>query len=327
VRNMKILAGLMVVGAALAGCADETSTTTTTAAAGATTTAATYPMTLQVPGEKQPLVIKAEPRRIAVLSPDAATAVDELVGTSRVVAIPSSSKRAATSVRESDFASVANVIPDGTNPDPEQVLSLNPDLVVVTARHTGEKDASTALAAAGVPTLTLTNNWGTPDQVADNITLLGKALNAQAQATKLVEEINTGVNAIKTKYASTSTHPSVLIMPNMGGKIYVSATDVLTSALIDDAGGVNASVKAGIAHTMPTNPEQVVAANPDMIMLIDVMGTGQSSFNSILSNPAVKNLPAVRQGKVKLFSAGKIYGIGGVELVDGLQDIATWLHP
>jgi iron complex transport system substrate-binding protein len=322
---MKILAALLVVGAALAGCADEPSNKAT--AAGATTTTATYPMTLQVPGAKQPLVIKAEPQRIAVLSPDAATAVDELVGTSRIVAIPNSSKREATSVREKDFASIANVIPDGINPDPEQVLSWNPDLVVVTARHTGEKDASTALTAAGVPTLTLTNNWGTPDQVADNITLIGRALNAQAQAAKLVAQINSGVNAIKTKFASTPTHPSVLIMPNMGGKVYVSATDVLTSALIDDAGGVNASVKAGIAHTMPTNPEQVVAANPDMIMLIDVMGTGQSSFNAILGNPAVKNLPAVRQGKVKLFSADKIYGIGGVELVDGLQDIAAWLHP
>ncbi|MFG2071849.1 ABC transporter substrate-binding protein [Nonomuraea maritima] len=310
----------------LAGCGSTQATSTQATPAQAPSTAA-YPLSLPVPGQDQPLVLKSRPERIAVLSPDAATAVDELVGTGPVIAVPSSSQRPSTSVRVQDFAHVPHVIPDGVNPDPEQVLSWNPDLVVVTARHTGETDASAALTQAGVPVLTLTNNWQTPKDVADNITLIGRALDAEAKAAELVSRIDSGMAAVREQVASVTERPSVLIMPNMGGKVYVSATNVLTSALVDAAGGVNAAVEAGYTHTMPVSPEQVVAADPDMIMLIDVMGAGEKSFSAVMDNPAVRKLPAVRDGKVRLFSASKIYGIGGVELVDGLKDIAGWLHP
>ncbi len=292
------------------------------------TTTTQYPLTMNVPGESKKLILKKQPTRIAVLSPDASIAVDELIGTSHVVAVTDAAKNSTLDPRAADFAGVRHTITNDVNPSPEQVLSWNPNLVVVTARHTGEKDASSQLTTAGVPVLTLTNNWTTVHDVTSNLTLLGKVLNAQPKAATLVKRINQGVAAARAATADASTRPSVLVLSNQAPTMpFINAGDVITSELIADAGGVNAAAAAGVQATMPVNPEQIVQANPDYIMLVDVLGAGESSFQSLLSNPAIANLNAVKEGHVKLFAARQVYGDAGTEIVTRIHQIMSWIHP
>ncbi|HEY0248769.1 MAG TPA: ATP-binding cassette domain-containing protein [Gryllotalpicola sp.] len=330
-RSPTILATSLLGAAALlltvTGCTGTASAQKASPASARSSATTSYPLTLNVPGQSQPLTLAKQPKRIAVLSPDASIAVDELVGTSRIVAATDAAKNTTLNPRAADFSAVPHTITDDTNPNPEQVLSWKPDLVVVTARHTGEQDASSQLSAAGAPVLSLTNNWGTVQDVTDNLTLLGTALNAQAEAASLVKQINDGVAAATAKTSRISSSPSVLVLSNQAPMPFINASDVITSELITDAGGTNAATAAGAHATMPVNPEQVVKASPDYIMLVDVLGKGQSSFQSILSNPAVANLPAVKDGHVKLFQAQDVYGVAGTEIVTGIQQIMSWIHP
>ncbi len=319
------LAALLALG--LSGCSGAPSSAPgeETDAAGAASAA--FPVTLEVPGASEPLVIEEEPTRIAALSPDAAIALHELGLTERIVAVPESAKNTTLNPHAEEMEGVENVVPGENSPEPEQVLSWQPDLVVVTARHTGEQDASERLTATGVPVLTLTNGWSTSEAVVENLELLGKATGASSEADELSGEIREGVEDVRELAAGADSTPSVAILSNQARAPFINAGTSLVSELVTNAGGSNAADAVGISKTMPVQPEQLVAMNPDAIMLVDVTGKGEGSFDSLLGNHAVAALPAVQSGQVKMFPGKEVYGLAGREVVSGSEAVLEWLHP
>lgn len=315
------LAGSLVV-VLLSSCAGQDPDREPTAAPAA----AAFPVTVEAPGA-DPLTIEDEPQRIAVLSPDAAIALHELGATDRIVAIPQSARNETLNAHAADFADVPNEVPGETSPEPEQVLAWDPDLIVVTARHTGEQDASAQLGATGVPVLSLTNGWATSAAVIENLELLGQATGAVEQAGELATEIEEGVADVRERAADAEETPSVAILSNQAHTPFINAGTSLVSEIIVNGGGENAAEAIGVQKTMPVQPEQLVAANPDRIMLVDVTGKGEGSFDSLLANPAVADLDAVRDGNVKMFSGHEVYGLAGREIVSGSEAVLAWLHP
>src|SRR5699024_11920903 len=82
-----------------------------------------------------------KPQRIASLSSDATSVLAELVDHERIVASPATPGGKPVG---------GTALPDGVHADPEQVLALNPDLVVLTERHGSEGSAADLLANSGV---------------------------------------------------------------------------------------------------------------------------------------------------------------------------------
>ncbi|RJL35426.1 ABC transporter substrate-binding protein [Bailinhaonella thermotolerans] len=290
--------------------------------------AASYPRTVQVPGDPAgPVTIPRRPQRIAALSADVAEAAVELAGAGRLIAVPASAANPSLSGHARAMASVATKLPPGTDPDPEQIISLNPDLILITTRHGGERDARATLARAGIPMIAIGNNWGTLEEVQRNLTLLGTALGAEAKAAELVAGLDRRARGVAEKIGRVAARPGVAILSNQAGRPFINAADVLTSDLVRRAGGEPVAARIGLRATAPVTAEQLIAARPDAILLVDVTGKGRASFESVLGNPAVAGLPAVRDGRVKLLPARISYGTGGAGIADGLDEIARWLHP
>lgn len=286
-----------------------------------------FPVTLQVPGADGPLVIDEEPQRIVALSSDAAIALHELGAADRIIAIPSGAANSALNPYADEMAAVENVIAGENSPEPEQVLAWDPDLIVVTARHTGEQDASDVLSATGVPVLTLTNGWSSSDAVIENLDLIGQAIGAAEEAKAVAAEIEDGLAGIRTRSAQADSVPTVAILSNQAQVPFINAGSSLVAELVANGGGSNVAEQIGITQTMPIQPEQLVAANPDAIMLVDVTGKGESSFDAVLGNPAVAALPAVQEGRVEVFLGRDVYGLAGREVVSGSAAVLAWLHP
>lgn len=316
-----VIAGSIAV-ASLTSCAGENGESEPAPAPAA----ATFPVTVEVPGA-DPLTIESEPQRIAVLSPDAAIALHELGATDRLVAIPQSARNETLNAYAADLADVPNDVPGDTSPEPEQVVAWDPDLIVVTARHTGEQDASAQLGATGVPVLSLTNGWSTSTAVIENLALLGQATGTAERADALAAEIEDGVADVRERAAGAEATPSVAILSNQAHTPFINASTSLVSELVVNGGGENVAGAIGVQKTMPVQPEQLVAANPDRIMLVDVTGKGEGSFDSLLANPAVADLAAVRDGNVKMFPGHEVYGLAGREIVSGSASVLAWLHP
>ncbi|WBB61898.1 ABC transporter substrate-binding protein [Streptomyces sp. WMMC500] len=268
----------------------------------------------------------AKPRRIAALSPDAAEAVTELVGAERLVAVPRQSLSPTLSSHADRLADVPHKIPPGNDPDPEQVLSWDPDLVVVTARHEGEQQASKTLTKAGVDIVTLPGDKGSLKQIRANLTRLGEKLGAEQKAASLVKAMKRRTAAVREEVRGRD-RPSVLVLSNQAATPFVNAPSALVSDLVVKAGGTLAAEEAGVTRTRPVDPEVVVKADPDFLLLIDVTGKGRASYDTLLKNEAVASLDAVAEDRVRLLEANTTYGVGGTAAVDGLEDIASWLHP
>ena len=195
----------------------------------------------------------------------------------------------------------------------------------LTDRLTAELTArGRSVARVGVP------RYGV-DEHADLVRagLYGRlpAVARSVEAMALLYALDRRAAAVARRIGGIEERPSVAILSNQAGRPFLNAADVLTSDLVRRAGGDLVAERIGLRATGPVTAERLIAAEPDAILLIDVTGEGRDSYRPLLDNPAVAELPAVREGRVKLLPARISYGTGGVRLADGLEEIARWLHP
>jgi iron complex transport system substrate-binding protein len=283
--------------------------------------------------DEQPAVTGDEPvaaegpANVAALSSDTAEAVRALAGTDRLVAVPASTTNEHLGNYPDEMAQVPNQVPPSGNLDPEQVLSWEPDLVVVTARHDGEQDAGDLLEQSDVPLVTIQNNWGSIDQLQENYRVIGDALGMQERAEELIEEMDVALADAAGHLADAGDAPSVLVLTNQADSPFIAGPDSMSTDLVRHAGGTPAVEDAGIERTMPAEPEQIIRLDPDAILLVDVMGKGQESFDGLLGNDAVAELPAVAEDRVLMLPGRSAMAAGGTYVVDGVREIAAWLHP
>lgn len=147
------------------------------------TATGTWPRTITIGDSKG--TIEEAPSSIVAVSSESAEIALILAGTERVVAVPSSSQAPHSNI--TDLATqVDQTLPPGTDPDPELILSMEPDLVLNTARHGGEETAGQRLEQAGVPVVNIDPSaFSTPEAVADTVTLVGEALGEEEKAAEV----------------------------------------------------------------------------------------------------------------------------------------------
>lgn len=93
------------------------------------------------------------------------------------------------------------------------------------------------------------------------------------------------------------------------------------------AGGSDASHALGVTTSIsPITADQIAAAKPDRLLLVDGLGTGRSAYQTLLDSPVVADLPVVADDRILVLPARISFGVAHT-LVDGLEAIADWLHP
>lgn len=311
--------------ALLAGCASAPADTPAQGSA-ATVTAKDWPRTI-VHGDDLVEIPKA-PQRVVALSTETSDIALQLVGHERVAAVSSgsASETAGNAVEEAE--QVENVLPPGTTPDPEQVLSLEPDLVLMTGRHSGEEDTASVLAQTGVPSLVFDSaGFSTPDAVADSVRLIGEALGAEDEAESAAAALEEQVADVESSVADVDEEPRVLALMARGDKIMITGIGSTLNSLADLAGGAPVAEEQGWRGTLPADPEQIVVAAPDVILVEDFRGAGTAPFDSLLASDALAGVPAVADNRIHTVPSAIASGSAGLGLGDGLRAIAEHLHP
>lgn len=265
---------------------------------------------------------QAAPQRIAALSPDVAETVAALGAGDRLVLIPDTQTHPSLTNHPEVMRAVGSTIAAHGPADPERILAADPDIAIVTPRHEGETDTSALLADSAVRMVTLPNTWQGVEEMLTDITTIGEAIGSSQQATELASSIRDGMTAIRPVPTPSR---SVLILSNQAGRPMVNAGKGFTQDLVARAGGRNAADDAGLSRTGFADPEQVVRARPDAILLVDMLGLGRESFAAILANPAVRQLPAVRDDRILVLDAKHSQALGLQSTVDGLRQIRVWL--
>jgi iron complex transport system substrate-binding protein len=228
----------------------------------------------------------------------------------------------------SDYPAEANPLPKvgGSmgNYSLEQIAALKPDLILAAQINTPEQVK--ALENLGL-TVYYLNNPTTIEEMYTNLETVASLTGHEAEAVALIESLKARVAAVDAKVTGLTDAPVVFyeVDATDPAKPYTAGKGTFIDQLIVRAGGINFTSAAKITDPYPqVGVEQIVATNPDMVLLGDSLWG--VTVESVGQRPGWETLKAVTEGKVFPFD-DNLVSRPGPRLVDGLEALAKLLHP
>lgn len=200
----------------------------------------------------------------------------------------------------------------------EGVLALGPDLVISDA-GAGPAEAVEALRAAGVPFLEMPGE-ASPQGVLDKISAVAVALDQKAEGAALRDRIAAELQQAEARSASVEKRKSVLfILSLQGGRVMAGGEGTSAEGIITLAGARNAA--EGFDGWKQITDEAVIAAAPDVILMMDREGDLAITEADIRAHPALSLTPAAQNGHILRMDGMLLLGFG-----PRTPEAATALH-
>ena len=131
--------------------------------------------------------------------------------------------------------------------------------------------------------------------------------------------------ALTARLAKATGKPRVLFLLSMGGGAPQAAgKDTAADGIIRLAGGANAI--DGYAGYRPLTPEAVIASRPDVVLVTRQTAQAMGGAQAVLDQPALRQTPAGRAGKVLEFDTLLLLGFGP-RTPQAALELAMALHP
>lgn len=286
--------------------------------------------TVAVAGASQPIeltddagrrvFLDGEPERIVSLAPSNTEIVCALGACDRVVGV--------NDYREGlpdDVAAALADVPDVatfTGVDREAVLMLAPDLVLAAGNELTSSADIDALTELGYPVLVLYPE--SFEEVYADIALVGEAIGKDSAAAGLQASMRAQVEAVRERVAGLPAPRTFYEVGVYEGSIYTAGADSFLAALIDLAGG---DPITGDAVTTAIQLEDLVAADPELILLGDAAYDPSITAGSVAERPGWGGMTAVVEGAVRPMPADLLITRPGPRIVDGLEALARAIHP
>ena len=205
----------------------------------------------------------------------------------------------------------------------EGVLSLKPTLVIATTAA-GPATTLDQLRATGVEVIVLPDLYDY-DSVIAKIAAVGRLTGKQAEAVAMIARGRADMAALTARLAKATGKPRVLFLLSMGGGAPQAAgRDTAADGIIRLAGGANAI--DGYAGYRPLTPEAVIASRPDVVLVTRQTAQAMGGAQAVLDQPALRQTPAGRAGKVLEFDTLLLLGFGP-RTPQAALELAMALHP
>ena len=224
------------------------------------------------------VTLPAAPQRIVSLLPSLTETVCELGQCQRLVGVD----------RYSNFPASVQKLPQvggGLDPNIEMIVALKPDVVLMaTASRAGDR-----LQALGIKVVALE-----PKRHADVqrvMLTLGQLLEVP-DAARLWRAIDAGVSAAAQSLPASVRGTRVYFEVNQGP--YAAGESSFIGETLTRLGAKNI-VPAKLGPFPKLNPEYIVRANPDLIMI------GQRSVDGLTARPGWQSIRALREQRVCIF--------------------------
>jgi len=258
--------------------------------------------------------IQGIPQRIISLSPSNTEMVyalglqDKLVGVTSYDNYPPDVKN-------------KTVVSDYSTTDMEKIVNAKPDLVL--ADSIQKNDTIPALEKLGINVYTMTP--GNIDMFFNNLKMLGRITSKTKEADNLVSNLKSRVQAVADKTAKLTDlqKPRVLFV-TWHDPIWTAGSETMIQYLIKQAGGTN--IASDLKGYATITLETAVQRNPQVIIVMNSMGTQNISLDFIKSNNQFKSTDALKNARVYEIDAD-IFGRTTPRIVDGLETLAKLIHP
>jgi iron complex transport system substrate-binding protein len=202
------------------------------------------------------------------------------------------------------------------SPSLETIVSVHPDLVLASG-DLNRSETVDQLQKLGIPVFTVTARG--IEGIYKSIASIGRALNREAEAARLVGALRERERAVRQRVASK---PAVnVLMPIWYDPIVTIGKNAYITNLIEVAGGH--SVTSDIAEEWPQiSLEAVLARAPEALLL--VRGS-KMSVEAIRNRPGWLTMAAVRNNRI-YYVDDRIESPSPVAF-DALEDLAKQFHP
>jgi iron complex transport system permease protein len=176
----------------------------------------------------------------------------------------------------------------------EGILSLNPTLVIGD-EAAGPPETLAQIRAAGVP-LAITADPPSLDAPQQKIRFVAQALGIPQRGERLAARVEAEIAAARDLAQRIANPPHVLFLYLRGTDVQqVAGRNTPVDVMIAAAGGINAAADAGIVEFKPLSPEVVIAAQPDVLLVLDKGLESVGGVDGLLKIPGLADTPAGRQ--------------------------------
>lgn len=202
------------------------------------------------------------------------------------------------------------------NPNLEKIVSLNPDLVIVTADSQQDKLFS-QLQRLHIPVFV--TNPGSLKETFQAITQIGEVCGKKENAEKINVSLKQRVAKIEEKIKN-APRPKVLLLWSEDPLI-TAGKDTFTDDLIKLAGGINIAHDSNIKYPK-YSIEEILRRKPDIIIT-----TSMDDKSALWERwKTWTEIPAVKNKRIYSMSCDFI-ARPAPSIVDGLEQLAKVIHP
>jgi len=262
--------------------------------------------------------------RIIVLNSDFADAVRAVGARNKVVGV-------CEGLSEMYFPEISTLPTVGgwMGPDIEAILSLEPDIVCCYATWPPPEDVEDKLAGTGITVIRL--DFYKTEKLKKEMKMLGYILGEKEKADDYISFFDEYVGVIEERVAELSEKDKPKVYVEI--KDYKAVTEEAGGhQLCVMAGGINIFADLGGGGYVEIDPEDVIVANPDIILRQMYAGSGYdvddtsemiALRDSILNRAELADVPAIKDKRVYVISNQYAFG---PDSVAGLVCIAKWFH-
>jgi len=253
------------------------------------------------------VTLKAPPKRIVTMLPSVTETVCALGACDRIVATDD----------YSDWPETLRKLPKAGglyNPNPELIVSLKPDLVLVSKYGRLYE----TLERAGLTVYAVKTE--TYEDIFRTVRTLGRLLGLPAAAERLVAQIQKEVYQEEARAAKAKDRPRVYY--EIDPTPYTVGPESFIGVLISKARGVNI-VPRELGLFPKISPELVVEKDPEVIV-----ATYPNALETIRKRPGWDRIRAVRAGRICVYTGGEdsLLSRPGPRVAQGLRLLVDCFH-
>ena len=214
--------------------------------------------------------------------------------------------------------------------DEDALASAQPDLVITQQLcevcAVSFEDVQDAVARLDTPPTVLSLDPHSVDDVIADILRVGRHTGAESAAHVAAFNLRSRLNGINRAVSGLSDRPRVACVEWMSPVIVAGHW---VPEMVEIAGGVDSLVEPG-APSARVEFEQVAEAEPDVVILMpcgmDAV-QARAEFDALPDRERWESLDAFKNGRAWIVDSGALFSRSGPRLVDGVELMASILHP
>ncbi|MEJ6768239.1 MAG: ABC transporter substrate-binding protein [Paracoccaceae bacterium] len=191
---------------------------------------------------------------------------------------------------------------------PEGVLSVTPNLIVA-EEGSGPPEAIDLLKAASVSFVTVPDKFSSQG-IIDKVLAVGWALGVESKAQALAKSLTLELAAAEAaaNVNDGSQKKVLFVLSVRGGRILASGTNTAADGIIRMAGAINA-ISEFEGYKLLSD-EAIIAAAPDIILMMDRGGDHSTAADELFALPAVATTPAAQSRAIIRMNGLYLLGFG-----------------